>query len=182
MTPTERDTTDCCRSDETLSERENYLKTIFNSVKTGLIVIDPETHLIFDVNPAAVESIGIDRSKIIGSVCHQFICPTEVGKCPITDLGQNIDNSERILLKADRSSIPIIKTVVPIRINGHNYLLESFLDISDRKIIENELQESEAKFCDLADRALVGIYLFQDGIFRYVNLKFADIGATAWTR
>jgi len=171
----EKDTTDRHRLEETLQGRENYLRTIFNSVQIGLLVIDPETHLIFDVNPKAAELIGLERSKIIGTVCNQFICPAEAGKCPITDLGQNIDNSERILLKADGSRLPILKTVIHITIEGHDYLLESFLDISERKIIESELQESEAKFRDLAERAIVGIYLFQDGIFRYVNPKFADI-------
>ena len=175
MISTETDTIDHHRSDETLQERENYLETIFNSVQTGLLVIDPETHSIFDVNPAAAELIGLDRSKIVGSICHQFICPAEAGKCPITDLGQKIDNSERVLLKADGSRIPILKTGIAIKINGRNYLLESFLDISERKTVEGELQESEAKFKDLAERALVGIYLIQDGIFKYVNPKFAEI-------
>ena len=175
MISAEKDMIDRHRLEETLQGRENYLRTIFNSVQIGLLVIDPETHLIFDVNPKAAELIGLERSKIIGLVCNQFICPAEAGKCPITDLGQNIDNSERILLKADGSRLPILKTVIPITIEGRDYLLESFLDISERKIIEGELQESETKFRDLAERALVGIYLFQDEIFRYVNPKFADI-------
>jgi PAS domain S-box-containing protein len=169
----EKDTDDSHRSDETLPGQENYLKTIFNSVQIGLLIIDPETHSIFDVNPKAAELIGLERNKIVGTVCNQFICPVEAGKCPITDLGQNLDNSERILLKADGGRLPILKTVIHIPIDGHEYLLESFLDISERKIIESELQESEAKFRDLAERALVGIYLFQDGIFRHVNPKFA---------
>ena len=109
MISTETDTNDHHRSDETLEGQENYLRTIFNSVQIGLLVIDPETHLIFDVNPKAAELIGLERSKIIGTVCNQFICPAEAGKCPITDLGQNIDNSERILLKADGSRLPILK-------------------------------------------------------------------------
>ncbi len=169
------DTADSHRSEETLQERENYLKTIFNSVQTGLLIIDPKTHLISDVNPTAAKLIGAERSKIIGSVCHRFVCPSEVGKCPITDLGQKIDNSERVLLKADGSRIPIIKTGIPIKINGCDYLLESFLDISERKLIEEELKESEAKFKDLSERALVGIYLIQDGTYKYVNPKFAEI-------
>ena len=175
MISTETDTIDHHRSDEALRERENYLETIFNSVQTGLLVIDPETHSIVDVNPAASELIGLDRSLIVGSICHQFICPAEAGKCPITDLGQKIDNSERVLLKADGSRIPILKTGIAIKINGRDYLLESFLDISERKTLEGELQESETKFKDLAERALVGIYLIQDGIFKYVNPKFAEI-------
>jgi PAS domain S-box-containing protein len=156
-------------------ESDNYLKTIFDFVQVGLMIIDPKTHSIIDVNPAAVEMIGIDRGKIIGSFCHQFNCPVEVGKCPITDLGQGIDNSECIFIRADGSQIPVVKTAIPITINGNNYLIASFTDIGKRKKMEKAMLESETMFKDLAERALVGIYLFQDGIFRYVNPKFADI-------
>jgi PAS domain S-box-containing protein len=118
------------RAEEELKNRENYLKAIFNFIHTGLVIIDPKTHLICDANPRAVELIGAEKSRIIGSVCHEFICPAEKGKCPITDLKQKVDNSERLLLTTGGERIPILKTVVPVTISGKNYLLESFLDIS----------------------------------------------------
>jgi len=41
--------------------------------------------------------------------------------------------------------------------------------------ILSELRESENKFRNFADQSLVGITLIQDGLFVYVNPKFADI-------
>jgi two-component system, cell cycle sensor histidine kinase and response regulator CckA len=38
-----------------------------------------------------------------------------------------------------------------------------------------ELKESENKFRDLAERSLVGVYLIQDDLFRYVNPEFAAL-------
>ena len=38
-----------------------------------------------------------------------------------------------------------------------------------------DLRESEEKFRNFADHSLVGIYLIQDGIFKYVNPKFSEI-------
>jgi hypothetical protein len=46
----------------------------------------------------ACEMIGTTRDKIIGAVCHKFICPADVGACPITDRGGVVDHAERILL------------------------------------------------------------------------------------
>lgn len=45
---------------------------------------------------------------------------------------------------------------------------------------EEQLRESESIFRDLAEKATVGVYLIQDGVFQYVNRRFAQIaGYTA---
>jgi len=45
----------------------------------------------------------------------------------------------------------------------------------ERRRAEEALRESEQKFKDLAEKSIAGIYLIQDGIFKYVNLKLAQI-------
>ena len=124
-----------------LSDNEEYLKTIFNFVQTGLIVINADTHMILDANPRAIEMLGVDRSTIIGNICHTYICPQQKGKCPITDLGMKVDRSERTMLMPSGKLVPIIKTVIPIQINNRHYLLESFLDITALKETEDELNK-----------------------------------------
>ena len=41
--------------------------------------------------------------------------------------------------------------------------------------VEKALRESERKFGDFSEKSLVGIYLIQHGLFRYVNPRFAEI-------
>ena len=48
-------------------------------------------------------------------------------------------------------------------------------DISVRKEAEKALLESEAKFRDLAERSVAGVYLIQDGILKYVNARISEI-------
>lgn len=45
----------------------------------------------------------------------------------------------------------------------------------DRKQAQQALLKSEIKFKSFAEQALVGTYLLQDGIFQYVNPKFAQM-------
>ncbi|MGZ7048003.1 MAG: PAS domain S-box protein, partial [Methanobacterium sp.] len=95
------------KAENRLKENEEYLKTIFATVQTGIIVIDSKSKEIIDVNKAASNLIGLSRDEIIGKVCHRFICPHEEGDCPITDLNQRVDNSQRVLLTANNEEIPI---------------------------------------------------------------------------
>ena len=138
-----RDITDRRIAEEALQENENRLRTIFEAVQAGILLIDREAHTIVDVNTAAAKLIGAPKDEIIGSMCHNFICPAEKEKCPITDLGQVVDNSERILITSDGSKIPVIKTVVPITLSGRPHLLESFVDVSKQKLLEKQLLQAQ---------------------------------------
>ncbi|MEW6067172.1 MAG: diguanylate cyclase [Nitrospirota bacterium] len=127
-------------TEDTLRENETYLKAIMDSIHAGVIVIDAETHEIVDVNRKALEMMGISKDEMIGKICHKYICPAEKGNCPITDLRQAIDNSERFIIDSSGRSIPVLKTVIPIKLKGRDYLLESFIDIAVRKQLEEELR------------------------------------------
>lgn len=131
------------RSEEAIRQSEERLKAILDTIQTGVVLIDAESHVIVDANPVAVELIGAPKEKIVGQVCHKFICPAEVGKCPITDLGQNVDKSERVLITADRQSIPILKTVTSVVLGKRNYIIDSFIDLTERKRLEAQFQQAQ---------------------------------------
>jgi PAS domain S-box-containing protein len=142
----EKQSTKRKQAGELLLKDEVYLKAILSSIQSGVIVIDADKHEIVDVNKTASKLIGHTREQIIGKLCHDYICPAEKGKCPITDLKQIIDNAERTLIDSNGKKIPIIKTVVPITFQNRTYLLESFIDITERKESEDRLREQEEHY------------------------------------
>jgi len=131
------------QAEEMLRDSENRLRTVLDNVQSGILMIDADTHLVTDVNTWALRLIGLPKEQVIGKLCHRHICPAEHGRCPISDLGQTIDNSERMLMRGDGTLCPVIKAVVPLTVKGRRYLLESFLDISERKHLEDELRRSK---------------------------------------
>jgi len=151
-------------------DAESRFRAIFDNVQTGIVIIDPATHLIVDANPVASSLIGLPKEKIVGKVCSTFICPSGLGNCPITDLGQTVDNSERILLNANGKKIPVLKTVARVDFPGKTYLVESIVDITDRKVAEAALNESEERYRTIVQAQTEFICRFRpDGTHIFAN-------------
>jgi PAS domain S-box-containing protein len=179
-----------------LAESRDYLGQVFSNVKAGIFVIDAKTHRIADINPVATALIGVKKEKIVGKTCHTFICTAEEGKCPLTDLGQSVEDAERILVAADGRQIPVIKYVTRITLNGRPCLLETFIDNTRRKEAEQKLQaayrelsdsqtEIEAAYAEVAssgeqlqvliDSVSDAVFLMSDGKFVRCNRRTLEI-------
>ena len=48
---------------------------ILNAVDSAVVIVDKETHQVVDVNMAAVEMFGVPKERIVGMLCHKFVCP-----------------------------------------------------------------------------------------------------------
>jgi len=170
------DITERKQAEEELQENENRLQTIFSTIQVGLLIINANTHEIVDANPRAVELIGVTKKKIVGKICHEFVCPAERGRCPITDLGQTVDNSERVLIDSSGKRIPIIKSVKTIAVSGQQYLVESFLDITELKRAEEALANEATRRRILIEQSSDGIVVLdENGKVCEANQRFAEM-------
>ena len=168
------------RSERESREREEHLQAILDSIQTGVLLIDAETHEIVETNPLACRLIGRDKEEIIGHTCHEFVCPAKKGKCPITDMGRQMDNSENVLLTSDKGTLSIIKTVVPVIFEGRRHLLESFLDITERKKVEDELRESQERYYTVLEACPDPVVVYDmKGRGTYINPAFTRV--FGWT-
>ena len=63
------------------------------------------------------------------------------------------------------------------RLRFHNEALAEHYrrEVAEHRGTIGALRESESLFRDLSERAIVGVYLIQDGLFHYVNPKMADM-------
>ncbi len=126
-----------------LRDVEKRSRTILDSIPVGVVTIDMETHKITDVNPFAARILALPKEQIIGTKCYRFICPAQEGGCPVTDQGEKIENSESVMLLEDGDKIPVLRTVSRLMLGKREYLLESFVDLTDRKKLEEQLQQAQ---------------------------------------
>jgi PAS domain S-box-containing protein len=137
------------RAENELRENETLHRTLLANIPAGIIIIEPVTRMIENVNDTAAAMFGAQAEHIIGHRCHTFLCPAGEGACPVCDLGKEVDNSEREMICADTSRRPVLKSVKQVQIRGQKKLLECFVDITDRKDAEGALRISEAKFKEI---------------------------------
>lgn len=163
-------------SSQELLDSKARLHAVFNQVDTGILIIDADTLSIIEANRKAADMTGYPRERMIGRVCHSLVCPAERGQCPVRDLGQAIDQSERALLHADGTTIDILKTVNPIMIEGRKCYLESFVDVSARKRADEALRASERQYRTIFERtATANITIAEDTTILMANDNFVDL-------
>jgi diguanylate cyclase (GGDEF)-like protein/PAS domain S-box-containing protein len=69
----------------------------------------------------------------------------------------------------------LMSSIVPGANGNEDYYIAAITDISDRKAAEGALRASESKFRALVEQSIVGIYVFDQDGFRYVNRRLAEM-------
>jgi PAS domain S-box-containing protein len=138
-------------AEQALKESEERLHTILENIQAGVVIVNPQTHRIVYVNRNALVLTGREAAEVMGSSCFDFICPNPPGSCPITDMGKQFVYRECEILHKSGRCIPVIKTVAPVQVNNSSLLLETFIDITHQKDIENKLVK-EKEHAEESDR------------------------------
>ena len=155
----------------------NEWKTTFDAIKNGVSIHGRDMR-IQRANKALGDLLGIPQEELAGKKCHEMIhgldkplkdCP--MLRCIKTKKPEEIEYFEPYLQRwLSITTSPILGDNGDIK-----RVVHVVRDITESKKSEDRLRESELKFRSLAEKSLVGIYLIQDGVFRYVNPRLAEI-------
>jgi len=143
---------------------------LMDNINVGVIIVNPKNHTIEQANQTAAKLFGAPAEDIIGKVCHEFLCPAQIGSCPVSDLNMTIENEDRLLIRSDGSKLPILKSVKKLVLNGEEKFLETFFDVSERISIEEKLKSSEENFRQLFETSIDLFFIGdQSGKIIYAN-------------
>lgn len=159
------------RTEAALADREKELSRILENNPAGIMLVDAESRKVSWANSNAIKLIGSSKEVIENQTCHKHLCPAEVGNCPILDgEKQGIDLSESILLTAQGNHVPILKSVTRVNYDGREHLLEAFFDLSERKKMEQDLQQAHAELNQIFQTASVAMRLV-DSEFKVLKIN-----------
>lgn len=127
-------------------EQESYLQEILDSIQAGVVLVDPETHIIREVNAFAAQSAGRTRDEMVGQACHGYLCPNQEGGCPITDRHEPGEQALCSLQRADGTLLPVLKSVSVIERSGQKLLLETFIEVENLHKAQEALRRSEETY------------------------------------
>jgi PAS domain S-box-containing protein len=170
------------RAEEALRESESKYRALFQNANDAIFLMGGET--IIACNEKTLEMFGYEKGEIVGRTPFDLSPPLQPTDGPPESLPRQrikralSGDSQCFEWKHRRHDGTLFDAEVSlarIDLDGTPFLHCIIRDITDRKMREEALAESERKFKNLAEKSLAGIYLIQDGLFRYVNPKFAEI-------
>ncbi len=180
-----RDITERKKTAEILSESKKRYRNLAESLLEVIFEIDTDYNLVY-TNSIASKIFGYSHEDFKkGLHVNDFILPDE--RNFVNDVLKRLFKGEIIepqLLRLKRKDGSVFYSRIyatPIYNEGEIVGIRSVIhDITDMKIAENRIKESEEKFRTIAEQSLMGISIIQDEQVKYVNQNLADLlGYTA---
>ena len=168
------DITERKKAEDELRNSEEKWRMLYENLPGGSFVVNKD-YIIEDVNDVLCNLTDYKREELVGQSCS-IICPKGPHKCPIFDLGKTrIDNDETAVKKKNGQLLPILKSARKIPFAGKEVIVESFQDITERKKVEDELKNSEARYHSLFNNANDAIFIMDFDTFIDCNIKTLEI-------
>ncbi len=158
-------------------EREVYdhrSKTKYEDLfyeSTDLMIEMDKEGKIIDANPAFKDGLPKKDVEVKGKHVSEFFSKDVAEK--MVDTGKlSMESGEKKELEYESMGGWYHSIFIPITNKDMRSFHVVIRDITHRKKIEEKLQRREERYRDLVEGSIVGVYVIQDNVFKYVNPEF----------
>ena len=157
---------------------------VYLDIAGVMLLVIGNDHLVKLANHKTCDVLGYKEEEIIGKNWFDTFLPERANEEAIEIFAQlmsgevaQVEYIENFVLTKNREERIIAWHNTIIRDEEGNITgsLSSGEDITEQRKMEELLKESETRFRVLAEESFAGVYTIQNGVFTYVNRKFAEI-------
>jgi PAS domain S-box-containing protein len=173
-------------AEQALREREEQLRLLLDSTGEGIYGLDRDGRCTF-CNQAAARLLGYEHpEELVGQNMHQLShhtrpdgSPYPAEECPILRAfhkheAAHVQDEE--FWRADGTSFPVEYWSYPIRRDGAIIgAVATFMDTTERRRVQEALEDGEALFRKLTEASFDGIALTDNGVVTTANRGFAEM-------
>ncbi|MFH2204081.1 MAG: PAS domain S-box protein, partial [Elusimicrobiota bacterium] len=181
-----RDVTTRKMSERALAESEEMFRTIGTSAQDAIVMMNPQGDITF-WSDAAERIFGHSREEAMGRSCHDLLMPEryreayQKGIAQFRCGGQGDAVGRTLELTARRKGgeeFPIEISVSAVRKEDGWHAIGIVRDISERKLSEAALAESEEKFLRIIENLRQDYFFYShdtNGVFTYLSPSVTDV-------
>ncbi|HEY3275797.1 MAG TPA: PAS domain S-box protein [Syntrophorhabdaceae bacterium] len=170
--------------EEGLLEREGRFVTAFLKSAIPIAITTIEEGRYVEVNEAFSKSMGLGRDDIIGKTSTGIGCITEEQRSLfLRELRQKeqVENLELRMTTGGGEKRYGLFNATKIHLGKEDFLLTMVTDITDRRLVENALRQSEERSRRLNAASFGGICIHDKGIIKEANQTLASmVGYEPW--
>jgi len=153
--------------------QEKFLK-IFNTSPNIIGLSELETGIYVEVNQAFYDTLGYSPEEVIGKRASDLVRFEEKYRRPIAEkLNRDgfVKEEEAVIYSKEGRAVPVLLSASVIHIAGKIYNLTIAVDITYRKMAENQMKESHLGLLELFDTMDVPVYIADPATYDliYVN-------------
>jgi len=173
-----RDITDRKQAESELRISEQRFRTFVDHAADAFFLFDDE-NIVLDVNRQACQTLGYTREELLGKTPIEF--DPDVTPAILDEIKRKLDDGQLMAFESRHRRKD--GTVFPVEVRGQafweggrRFRMASARDITERKLTEEALRESEERFRGTFENAAIGIanVNFQ-GRWLRVNQRLCDI-------
>jgi diguanylate cyclase (GGDEF)-like protein/PAS domain S-box-containing protein len=169
-----------------LANSEKRFRSLIEHAPEAILVYDVDAKLVVDANPQAEKLFGCSRSELLSGGVERFYAPIQPDGLAVAEsvrrgvsrvlAGESIVTERLVRTVSGKEAVFEVR-VEDMSEDGRRLVRGSYYDITERKLAEQVVRESEARFRALVDTSPLPMLICSpppENVIMLMNQRFID--------